>query len=97
LHPEFYTKFVKSGLERMWHTKLAKVRGGSVSLLAHSLNVMSFTETILKAMKEDNKTSCRIAIAASFFHDFGKETDEFQRVIVEGGIELQREIPLIGN
>jgi len=93
LQPELYMKFVKTGLERMWHTKLAKVRGGSVSLLAHSLNVMSFTETILKVMKKDDETSCRIAIAASFFHDFGKETDEFQRVIVEGGVEPHKHIP----
>lgn len=78
-------KLLQLGLKRGWHTKWAKWgMSGEQSLLAHSLNVHSVAKQILDSWHQQvTDEESKIVLLAAFFHDFEKESEEFQSAVRE--------------
>lgn len=84
-------KLLQVGLKRGWHTKWAKWGvSGEQSLLAHSLNAYSVAEQILDLWHRQVATTDRkLVLLAAFFHDFEKESEEFQAAVRERRREVE--------
>ncbi|MEP0825234.1 MAG: HD domain-containing protein [Nitrososphaera sp.] len=76
------------GKSRSWDSKLAKWGSkGEQSLLAHALNTYSVAKKLSLRLAEDLRLSdfdVLLVVVASFIHDIGKETKDYQQSIKEG-------------
>jgi hypothetical protein len=84
----FYQTALNVGLKRKWHLMDAKVRV-SQSLLVHSLNVVSNTQTLLDLTGRRDQHQVTAALGAAFVHDAGKATPQAQQVLSQGKGEFR--------
>ncbi|MHA1876620.1 MAG: type I-D CRISPR-associated protein Cas10d/Csc3 [Promethearchaeota archaeon] len=74
--------------ERQWDKKIAKKTGNKTeSLLMHHLKTLSILEALFALIKDDvnlTENDFKILFLTSFIHDAGKETEQWQKKILEG-------------
>lgn len=85
-----FEKFLQIALERRWDSKLAKWGiGGTQSLLTHTLNVVSATNTLMDVIGSFTDKDQKMAVSAAFIHDLEKEEETFQKAAIERKLQAE--------